>query len=123
MVPQGLKDLLWKRHGPEEKLYLKGLAVEGHGDFRSSVYQEFTPGFGVRDYRFMLQTGKANATRLKTASEFKRRELGESPFGRNLVRHALYAMWRAKETNETRESLTWLRTEVPDYWGSPVKRW
>ena len=33
-----------------------------------------------------------------------------------LVRHALYAVWRATETGEVAESLTWLRTELPDYW-------
>ena len=118
LVPKGLVSHLWKRLGPEEKLYLKGLEVEGHGDYRSGVYQEFARGFGVRDYRFMLQTGKANQTRLKTASELKRRELGESHFGRSLVRHSLYAVWRAAETGETHDSLTWLRTELPDYWGN-----
>lgn len=94
------------------------LEVEGHGDFRSGVYQEFARGFGVRDYKFLLHTGKANETRLRTASELKRKELGDSTFGRSLVRHALYAVWRATESGETRDSLTWLRTEVPDYWGS-----
>lgn len=118
LVPKGLGEHLWKRLGPEEKLYLKGLEVEGHGDFRSGVYQEFARGFGVRDYKFLLHTGKANETRLRTASELKRKELGDSTFGRSLVRHALYAVWRATESGETRDSLTWLRTEVPDYWGS-----
>ncbi|MDD9983188.1 MAG: hypothetical protein OXU81_17825 [Gammaproteobacteria bacterium] len=116
LVPAGLPDHLWRRFGPEEKLYLKGLEVESHGEFRSGVYQEFARGFGVRDYRFMLRTGKANETRLKTASEFQRRELGESPFGRSLVRHALYALWRAAETGDVSGSLTWLRTELVDYW-------
>ena len=116
LVPKGLSDHLWRRLGPEEKLYLKGLEVESHGEFRSGVYQEFARGFGVRDYRFMLRTGKANETRLKTATEFQRRELGESPFGQSLVRHALYAVWRAAESAEIAGSLTWLRTELADYW-------
>ena len=116
LVPKGLPDYLWRRLGPEEKLYLKGLEVESHGEFRSGVYQEFARGFGVRDYRFMLRTGKANETRLKTATEFQRRELGESPFGQSLVRHALYAVWRAAESAEVAGSLTWLRTELADYW-------
>ena len=101
LVPAGLPDHLWRRLGPEEKLYLKGLEVESHGEHRSGVYQEFARGFGVRDYRFMLRTGKANETRLKTATEFQRRELGESPFGQSLVRHALYAVWRAAESART----------------------
>ena len=116
LVPAGLPDHLWRRLGPEEKLYLKGLEVEGHGEFRSGVYQEFARGFGVRDYRFMLRTGKANETRLKTATEFQRRDLGETPFDQSLVRHALYAVWRAAHSAEVAGSLTWLRTELADYW-------
>ena len=116
LVPEGIPNHLWRRLGPEEKLYLKGLEVESHGDYRAGVYQEFARGFGVRDYRFMLRTGKANETRLKTASEFQRRELGETVFGQSLVRHALYAVWRAAETGDVAGSLTWLRSELPDYW-------
>ena len=116
LVPSGLAEHLWRRLGPEEKLYLKGLEVESHGDYRAGVYQEFARGFGIRDYRFMLRTGKANETRLKTASEFQRRELGETAFGQSLVRQALYAVWRAAETRDVAGSLTWLRTELPDYW-------
>ena len=116
LVPTGLPQHLWRRLGPEEKLYLKGLEVESHGDYRSGVYQEFARGFGVRDYRFMLRTGKANETRLKTASEFQRSDLSGSPFSASLVRHALYAIWRATATGEVTESLNWLRTELSDYW-------
>ena len=116
LVPKGIPDHLWRRLGPEEKLYLKGIEVESHGDFRNGVYQEFARGFGVRDYRVLLNTGKANETRLKTASEFGRRELGGAAFGSSLVRHALYAVWRAVESGEVADSLTWLHTELPDYW-------
>lgn len=117
LVPAGLPSHLWRRLGPEEKLYLKGLEVESHGEFRAGVYQEFARGFGVRDYRPLLRTGKANETRLKTATELGRRGLGESSFGASLVRHALYGVWRAAEAGEVNGSLTWLQTELfPDYW-------
>lgn len=118
LVPKGLHDAqsFWPRLGPEEKLYLKGLEVESHGDYRAGVYQEFARGFGVRDYRALLRTGKANETRLKTATELKRTALEDRSFGRSLVRHALYATWRAADTEDVAESLTWLRTELPDYW-------
>ena len=33
-----------------------------------------------------------------------------------LLRHALYAVWRAAETGDVTDSLTWLRTEIADYW-------
>ena len=118
LVPNGLPAHLWRQLGPEEKLYLKGLEVESHGDYRAGVYQEFARGFGVRDYRALVRTGKANETRLKTASELGNRELGDSAFGRSLVRHALYAVWRAAEGDgDATDSLTWLRTELSgDYW-------
>ena len=112
LIPDDLPDQVWRSLAPEDKLYLKGLDIERHGDFRSGVYQEFARGFGVQDYRHLLHTGKANQTRLKTASEFKRSDL----HGASLTRHALYAVWRAAETGDTTESLTWLRTELPNYW-------
>ena len=116
LVPDGLPAHLWRRLGPDEKLYLKGLEVESHGDFRAGVYQEFARGFGVRDYRGLLRTGRANETRLKTASELRRQDLGSSSFGASLVRHALYAVWQAAESEDVADSVTWLRTELPDYW-------
>ncbi len=117
LVPRGLPAHLWRRLGPEEKLYLKGLDVERRGEFRAGVYQEFARGFGVRDYRALLRTGKANETRLKTASELGRRELADSAFGRSLVRHALYAVWWTSEHGgDPADSVRWLRAELPDYW-------
>ena len=112
LVPTGLPAHVWKSLTPTEKLYLKGLDVERHGDFRAGVYQEFALGFGVQDYAHLLHTGKANQTRLKTATEFARTDQDGT-----LVRHALYATWRATETGETAESLTWLRAELPNYHG------
>ncbi len=107
LVPAGLPDHLWHRPTQVEKLYLKGLDVERHSDFRAGVYQEFARGFGVQDYAHLLHTAKANQTRLKTATEF-----AHGDQDRTLVR---YAVWRTTETGEVAESLTWLRTELPDY--------
>ena len=112
LVPAALPPHVWLSLAPEEKLYLKGLEVESHGDFRAGVYQEFARGFGVADYRRLLHTGKANRTRLKTASELQRADLTDA----GLLRHALYAVWRAAATGDTADSMTWLRTELHDYW-------
>ena len=112
LVPNGLPGHIWRALGPTEKLYLKGLDVERHGDFRAGVYQEFARGFGVKDYGHLLHTGKANQTRLKTATEFASADQDGT-----LLRHALYATWRTRETGDTAESLMWLRTELPAYHG------
>ena len=116
LVPNGLPGHIWRALGPTEKLYLKGLDVERHGDFRAGVYQEFARGFGVKDYGHLLHTGKANQTRLKTATEFASADQDGT-----LVRHALYATWRARETDDTTESLMWLRTELPAYYHGPAR--
>jgi len=116
LVPDGIEPHLWKRLSPEEKLYLKCLEVESHGDYRSGVFQEFARGFGVRDYRFMLESGKANQTRLKTATEFKRRDWGTEGFGSSLLRHILFAVYQSADQDSTKVGLTYLKTEIPDYW-------
>ena len=116
LVPNGLPGHIWRTLGPTEKLYLKGLDVERHGDFRAGVYQEFARGFGVKDYGHLLHTGKANQTRLKTATEFASADQDGT-----LLRHALYATWRARETGDTTESLMWLRTELPAYYHGPAR--
>ena len=47
----------------------------------------------------------------------KRFDIASTNQDGTLVRHALYATWRATTTSDTTESLTWLRTELPTYHG------
>jgi len=116
LVPKGIDKPLWRRLSAEEKFYLKALEVESHGDYRSGVFQEFARGFGVREYDDLLHSGKANQTRLKTASEFKRKGLGGDGFAATLLRQVLFAVFRVAEREETKEGMTWLKTEIADYW-------
>ncbi len=117
LVPRGIEPHLWKTLGPLERLYLKGLELESHGEHRGGVYQELARGFGVDEYTSLLASTKANETRLKTASEFGRRDLGggAAGFGATLVRHALFAAHKTAQAEGPREGITWLTTEVPDY--------
>ena len=80
------------------------------------MFQEFARGFGVRDYKFILQSGKANQTRLKTATEFKRREWGTDGFGSSLLRHLLFSVYQSAERDDAKVGLNYLKTEIPDYW-------
>lgn len=116
LVPKGLESHLWKSLSALERLYLKGLELESHGEHRSGVYQELARGFGVDEYTPLLASTKANETRLKTASEFGRKDLGGTAgFGATLIRHALFAAHKTAQTDSPREGITWLTTEVPDY--------
>ncbi len=101
-----------------ERFYLKGLEVETHGEHRSGVYQELARGFGATDYDDLLQSDRANKTRLKTSSEFGRRMLSGEGFASSKVRHVLFATHQITRTEETANGLNWLKTELPDYWAA-----
>jgi putative DNA methylase len=115
LVPKGIERHVWKLLSPLERLYLKGLELESHGEYRTGVYQELARGFGVEEYRSLLGSARANDTRLKTATEFGRKEIGDSGFGGSHVRHALFATFKTAETDSPQDGITWLTTEVEDY--------
>ncbi len=115
LVPRGIESHLWKSLASPEKLYLKGLETESHGEHRSGVFQELARGFGVDEYTSLMASTKANEARLKTASEFGRREMGDAGFGGSVVRHALFAACKVAETESTRDGITWLTSEVTNY--------
>ena len=54
LVPKGIDRHLWKSLSATERLYLKGLEMESHGEHRTGVYQELARGFGVEDYTHPL---------------------------------------------------------------------
>lgn len=115
LVPRGIDTHLWKTLSAMERLYLKGLELESHGEHRVGVYQELARGFGVDEYKPILASTKANEIRLKTASELGRKELGATGFGASIVRHALFSAFKTAETESPREAIAWLKTEVPEY--------
>jgi adenine-specific DNA methylase len=121
LVPRGVDTHLWKSLSALERFYLKGLELESHGEHRVGVYQELARGFGVEEYKPLLASTKANETRLKTAVEFGNKEMGEAGFGPTLVRHALFAVCKTMETENPRDGLTWLTTEVKDYASSRAR--
>ena len=121
LVPRGFDADLWKTLAPMERFYIKGLEVESHGEHRSGVYQELARGFGAADYDDLLANTHANETRLKTATEFGRRMLTGDGFGSSLVRQLLFAVQQAAKSEETRDGLNYLKTELPDYWNQRTK--
>jgi adenine-specific DNA methylase len=116
LVPGSLDRSVWSRMTPEERFYLRGVLVEASGEHREGVYQEFARALGVREYRGLLATGAANEIRLKTPSEFGGRELGGDGFAGSLLRRVLFAIHVTARSDDPREGLTALRTEVSGYW-------
>ncbi|MBW1959828.1 MAG: hypothetical protein JRJ04_00070 [Deltaproteobacteria bacterium] len=64
---------------------------------------------------------RANQTRLKTTGELDRRMLTGDGFAGTLVRRILFAVHQASISEQTRDGLNWLRTEVTDYWAAREK--
>lgn len=120
LVPAGFSEPYWRVLTPEERFYLKGLEVEQHGEYRSGVYQEMARGFGLREYKNLLNAGKANQTRLKTALEFKNKELLTEGFGQSLVRQLLYALYETSRDREPQNGQQWLYQNdfIASYWDS-----
>jgi hypothetical protein len=116
LVPDGLGRGVWRRLTAEERLYVKGVEVESHGEYREGVYQEFARGFGVREYRSLLASGEANRTRLKTPSEFEGRDLRGEGFDGSLLRDVLFAVYITARDGDPRAGRTYLRQELADYW-------
>ncbi|MCL1491782.1 MAG: DUF1156 domain-containing protein [Pseudanabaena sp. Salubria-1] len=116
LVPASFDSFIWKSLTPEERFYLKGLDIESHGEKRSGAYQELARGFGLKDYKFCLETSKANENRLKTATEFANKNLGDLGFGRSLTRTALYAIREVVATEDAQKGKMLLRSEIKDYW-------
>ncbi|HOW14317.1 anti-phage-associated DUF1156 domain-containing protein [Methanosarcina sp.] len=115
LVPTGIDSWVWKQLTPEERFYLKGLELESHGEYRTGAYQELARGFGIREYKNLQKSGKANETRLKTASEFKDRDVGGDGFSSSLVRNILFAIRQTRQEDNTAAGKVWLR-EYPGYW-------
>lgn len=117
LMPGGLEKSSWQALMPEERFYIKGLEMESHGEYRAGAYQELARGFGLRDYRYLLANARANENRLKTATEFTSRNLGDEGFGNSMVRHTLFAVREVVRTEETEAGRNWLRNELGDrYW-------
>ncbi len=122
LIPRGLNSDLWKSLGAMERFYIKGLEVESHGEYRSGVYQELARGFGANDYTDLLESTKANETRLKTASEFGKKGLGTfgsagDAFNDSLVRQCLFSIWLTVKNEGTKEGMDYLHTDLREaYW-------
>lgn len=121
LIPNGFDEFQWKGLAASERLYLKGLELEKHGELRSGAYQELAKGFGVREYTFMFAKTKANEVRFKTGTEFKRSNLGSDNFAGSLMRHVLFALHETVTKENAKEGVNYLAAEVTDYWGNRKK--
>jgi adenine-specific DNA methylase len=118
LVPRGLEDA-WRYLGAYERLYLRSLDVESRGEHRQGVYNELARGFGVQEYKSILQSDKANGIRIKTASDFGKRELsaiGAEGFAGTMLRQLLFAVHVAHAEESPEPAMRYLKDELKEYW-------
>lgn len=117
LIPSGFDQFTWKLLIPEERFYIKGLDLEKDGVYQVGAYQELARGFGVREYKDLLASTKANQARLKTALEFGMRGMGDSDrFGSSVLRNVLAALHQSIKEEDTSKGRNWLKNELPNYW-------
>jgi adenine-specific DNA methylase len=117
LTPGGFDTYLWKMLIPEERFYIKGLDLEKEGVYQIGAYQELARGFGVKEYKDLLASTRANQARLKTAMEFGMKGLsGTDSFSNSLLRNVLAALHQAIKAEDTMQGRNWLKNELPNYW-------
>jgi len=118
LIPTEFDNFIWRSLVPDERLYIKGLELEKNNIYQVSAYQELARGFGVANYKDLMENTRANTARFKTGSEWANRNIeGDGIFSSSLLRHVLMATYIAtKEENNVLAGKNWLRNEVEDYW-------
>ncbi|HCT44477.1 MAG: DNA methylase [Phycisphaerae bacterium] len=122
LIPQGITESHWRELEPIERFYLKMLGMEASGVSKLDNYQNFAKAFKVSDFRSVMQSAKANSSRLKSAAEFKRNDMGEgSPLHNTPLRAILYAMMELGKDADTDDVLAHLAMNVPNYYAQGTR--
>lgn len=117
LIPQAFDSFIWKNLSPEERFFIKGMELEKSNVYQLGAYQEMARGFGVKDFKDLLASTKANQVRFKTPIEFGARNLGNSDaFGKTLLRQVLMAIAQSEKEQNGQAGRAWLKNEVEDYW-------
>ncbi len=112
LIPAGFDSFIWKNLQAEERFYIKGIELEKRHIMQLGAYQEMARGFGVKDYKELLASKKANQVCLKSAAEFASKQLKASDhFSNSLIRHVLMAINQSIKAENANNGKNWLRNE------------
>ncbi len=118
LVPAGIAREHWERLLPAERFYLKLIELEARGQRTLDNYQNFAKAFKVRDFKPFMASERANAARLKGATEFGRSEMGEtSELYDTPLRGVLYALMELEKNVDGEDVLQHLALNYTGYYG------
>lgn len=119
LIPQAFDSFIWKNLSAEERFFIKGMELEKSNVYQLGAYQEMARGFGVKEFKDMLFSTKANQVRFKTPAEFGNRGLGNADaFGNTLLRQVLMSIAQSEKEQNGQAGRAWLKNEVEDYWNN-----
>ena len=117
LIPQAFDSFIWKSLSAEERFFIKGMELEKSNVYQLGAYQEMARGFGVKEFKDILASTKANKVRFKTPAEFANRWLrGADPFSNTLLRQVIMAIYQSEKEQSPQIGRAWLKNEVEDYW-------
>ena len=117
LIPQSFDSYIWKNLSAEERFFIKGMELEKSNVYQLGAYQEMARGFGVKEFKDMLASTKANQARFKTPGEFGNRGLrNNDAFGNTLLRQVLMSIAQSEKEQNGQAGRAWLKNEVEDYW-------
>lgn len=117
LVPVGFEKSEWQKMAAVERFYLKMAEMEHQGAKTLDNYQNFAKAFKVHHFEDLTSdTSKANAARLKLATEFKGSLMsGEAEIAGTPLRALLYAMFEIDKEIEVDDVLLHLMDNCPNY--------
>ncbi|MEN9595979.1 MAG: hypothetical protein RL236_413 [Pseudomonadota bacterium] len=117
LVPVGFEKSEWQKMAAVERFYLKMAEMEHQGAKTLDNYQNFAKAFKVHHFEDLTSdTSKANAARLKLATEFKGSLMsGEAEIAETPLRALLYAMFEIDKEIEVDDVLLHLMDNCPNY--------
>lgn len=117
LIPQAFDSYIWRNLSPEERFFIKGMELEKSNVYQLGAYQEMARGFGVKEFKNILASTKANQVRFKTPLELGNRWLrGTDAFSNTLLRQVLMAIAQSEKEQNGQAGRIWLKNEVADYW-------
>lgn len=117
IIPEGIDANIWRNFNATERFFIKGFEAEKAGSHQVSTYQEYARGFGIRNYKPLMGTIKANEARLKLPAELGLRPVSDIPeFEEGIVRRVLAAIHISVKERDTKKGLAYLKEVIPNYW-------
>jgi len=122
LAPRGIEKSHWDKLRPAERFYCKLLELEAQGHKTLDNYQNFAKAFKVRDFKPFLASHKANAARLKGATEFGRAEMSDgSELASTPLRATLYALMELQKGVDGGDVLTHMSHNVDGFFDANIR--